>query len=113
MGDTDWAWAAGMAHRVLGDGDGVPGRELRSTCRRRRPDVPASRKRDCAERERDPQDFCAALDACALPAGGRAQDVEERGEFLYAARSAVEGIQGIGDPDGADLGALSDRKSVV
>ena len=47
-------------------------------CGRRRPDVSAPRKRDCAERDRDAQALCAALDARALPAGGRAQDVEER-----------------------------------
>ena len=87
-GETSWETAigrgpAGLAHRVLGHGDGVPGRELRPALRRRRPDVSAPRKRDCAERDRDAQTFRAALDARALPAGGRAQDVEERGEFLH------------------------------
>jgi len=37
-----------LAHRMFGDGDGVPGRELRHSLRRRRPDVPAPRERDCA-----------------------------------------------------------------
>ena len=60
-GETSWDTAigrgpAGLAHRVLGHGDGVPGRELRPALRRRRPDVPAPRKRDCAERDRDAQD---------------------------------------------------------
>src|SRR5208337_1680322 len=95
-----------MAHRVLGDGDGVPGRELRYARGRRGFDVSAPRERDCAERERDAQAVCAALDARALSAGGRAQDVEERGELFYPARPAAEGLQGLGDPHGADLGAL-------
>ena len=67
---------------------------------------PAPRKRDCAERDRDAQAVRAALDARALSACGRAQDVEERGEFLYPARFAAEGVQGFGHPAGADFGAL-------
>src|SRR5271165_3600279 len=91
---------------MLRHGDGVPGRKLRSACGRRRPDVPAPRKRDCAERKRDPQDICAALDARAVSAGGWTQDVKERGELLYASRPAAEGLQGIGYSDGTDLRAL-------
>ena len=34
---------------------------------------------------------CAALDACAVSAGGRAEDVEVGGEFLYASRSLLKG----------------------
>ena len=49
---------------------------------------------------------CAPLDARALPAGGRAQDVQERGQLLHPARPAAEGLQGFGHPPGADLGAL-------
>ena len=75
-------------------------------CGRRRPDVSAPRKRDCAERDRDAQAVRAALDACALPAGGWAQDVEERGEFLHPARSAIEGVQGFGHPSGAGFCAV-------
>ena len=55
---------------------------------------------------RDAQAVCPALDACALSAGGRAQDVKERGEFLHPARLAAQGIQGVGDPAGADFGAI-------
>ena len=59
-GETSWETAigrgpAGLAHRVLGHGDGVSGRELRPARGRRRPDVPAPRKRDCAERDGDAQ----------------------------------------------------------
>ena len=45
--------AAGLAHRVLRHGDEVSRRKLRPACRRRRSDLPAPRKRDCAERMRD------------------------------------------------------------
>ena len=44
VGYGDRARAAGLAHRVLGDGDGVPGRELRPARRRRRPDVSRTTK---------------------------------------------------------------------
>ena len=71
VGYGDRARPAGMAHRVLGDVDEVPGRQLRSACRRRRPDVSAPRERDCAERERDAQATGASLDARAVSAGGR------------------------------------------
>jgi len=44
LGYGDWAGTAGMAYRVLGDGDGVFGRQLRSARGRRRPDVSAPRE---------------------------------------------------------------------
>ena len=67
---------------------------------------PAPRERDCAERERDPQALRPPLDARALPARRRAQDVQERGQLLHPARPAAEGLQGLRHPPGADLGAL-------
>ncbi len=88
-GETSWETAIGrgrpgwhiecsaMAMEYLGESFDLH-------CGRRRPDVSAPRKRDCAERDRDAQAVRAALDARALPAGGRAEDVEERGEFLHA-----------------------------
>ena len=42
----------GLAHRVLGDEHEVPGRDLRPARGRRRPDLPAPRERDRAERVR-------------------------------------------------------------
>ena len=96
-GETSWETAIGSGRpgwhiECSAMAMEYPGRELGSARGRRRPDVPAPRKRDCAERDGDAQTIRAALDACALPAGGRAEDVEERGQFLYAARSAAEGI---------------------
>ena len=70
-----------LAHRVLGHGDGVPGRQLRPARRRRRPDVPAPRKRDRAERERDPQALRAPLDARALSARRRRKMSKSEGNF--------------------------------
>ena len=58
--------------------DEVPGRELRHPSRRRRPHLPAPRKRDCAIGGDDRQTLRAFLGACALPAGRRREDVEER-----------------------------------
>ena len=40
------------------------------------------------------QGVCAALDACAVSAGGRQEDVEVGGQLLYAAGPAAEGLQG-------------------
>ena len=48
MGDRDRSRPSGLAHRVLANVDEVPRRELRHSCRRRRPHLPASRKRDRA-----------------------------------------------------------------
>ncbi len=110
-GETFWDTAIGrgrpgwhiecsaMAMEYLGD-------ELRPARRRRRPDVPAPRKRDCAKRNRNPQALRAPLDARSLSACRRAQDVEERGELLYPARLAAEGLQSLRDSDGADFGSL-------
>ncbi len=53
-----------------------------------------------------PQALRPPLDARALPAGRRAQDVQERGQLLYPARSAAEGLQGLGHPPGADFRSL-------
>src|ERR1700744_489470 len=106
MGDATGAGTTRVAHRVLGDGDGVSGRELRPARRRRRPDVSAPRERDCPVRVGDAPDICTALVPRAVFAGGRPENVEVGGELLYAAGFVAARVQSFGDSDAADFGAL-------
>jgi len=106
LGYGDWARPAGLAHRVLGHGDGVPGRELRTALRRRRPDVPHHENEIAQSETATHKPFARHwMHVRFLLVDGR-KDVEERGEFLYVARSAAQRVQGLGDPPGADFRAL-------
>ena len=70
---------ARLAHRVLGDGRGAPGRDHRHPRRRRRPAVPAPRERDRAERVRARRQGVRALLAAQRHAQlRRRQDVASR-----------------------------------
>ena len=62
----------------------ISGRDLRHPWRRHRPGVSPSRERNRPERGRAlrPSDR-ESLDAQRLPAGGRREDVQERGQFLH------------------------------
>ena len=72
----------GLAYRVLRYVDEVPRRELRYPLWRRRPHLSSSRKRDRAVGGDDRQTLRALLGARALPAGGRREDGQERGQLL-------------------------------
>src|SRR3954471_21870975 len=106
MGHGNWAGASGLAPGVLGDGYEVPGSELRSACRRRRPDVPAPRKRNRAIGGAHRPDLLTLLDACALSAGRREEDVEVTGQLLHAARVGADGPQAFFDPISAGQRAV-------
>ena len=68
---------ARLAHRMLGDGRGAPGRDDRHPRRRHRPDVPAPRERDRAEHLRARRQGVRALLAAQRHAHlRRPQDVE-------------------------------------
>ncbi len=73
--------ASGLAHRVLDDVDGIPGRDIRYSPRRRGPDLSASRERDRAIGGDDRQEVCQRLGAFALSAGRRREDVQVAGNF--------------------------------
>src|SRR5947207_12259036 len=107
MGHRDWTGASGVAFGVLGDGDEVPGSELRSACRRRRLDVPAPRKRNCAIGGAHRTNLLTLLDACALSAGRRQEDVEVTRQLLHPARPGADGPQAIFHPIFASERALS------
>ena len=79
---------AGLAHRVLRDGHQVPGRDAGYPRRRRRPDLPASRKRDCAIRIAHRQAVRALLAARRVSDGGRPEDVQVAGQLFHPARPA-------------------------
>ena len=76
LADADRAGPSRLAHRVLRDGDQVPGRDARHSRRRRRPDLSAPRKRDRAIGVADRQAVRALLAALRVPDGGRPEDVE-------------------------------------
>src|SRR3974390_167027 len=90
---------------MLADVDEVPGRDVRYPYRRRRFDLPAPRERDCAVGGADGQAVCEVLGSCAVSAGGRREDGQERGEFLYRARPSAAGTQAVVDSVSADVGA--------
>src|SRR5438067_2800315 len=98
MGHGNWTGASGLAPGVLSDGNEVPGSELRSACWRRRFDVPAPRKRNCAIGGADRPNLLTLLDACAVSAGGRQEDVEVTRQLLHAPRSGSDGPQAIFHP---------------
>ena len=78
LGNGDRRRAAGLAHRVLRDGDEVPGRDARHPRRRRRPDLPAPRERDRAVGSAHRQAVRALLAALGAPAGGRRRRCRSR-----------------------------------
>ena len=92
LGDADRPRPPRLAHRVLRDGDQVPGRDARYPRRRHRPHLPASRKRDRAIGSAHRQAVRALLAARRVSDGGRPEDVEVARQFLYPARPAGEGL---------------------
>ena len=79
--DSPWGdGLPGLAHRVLGDVDEVPGRAVRHPHRRQRPAVPPSRGRDRAERGRGRASGGLDLGARWPPAPVGAEDLEVHGQ---------------------------------
>ena len=81
----------GLAHRVLRHGHRVPRRDARYPRRRRRPDLPAPRKRDRAVGGAHRQAVCALLAARRVPDGGRPEDVEVAGQLLSPCATSSTG----------------------
>ncbi len=103
----------GLAHRVLGDGRGAPGRDDRYPRRRRRPAVPASRERAGAEHLRARRQGVRALLAAQRHAQlRRQQDVEVAGQRQRAARAAGHAAAG-GAALRAAVGALPAAAGLV
>ena len=81
------AGPAGLAPRVLGDGAAAARRAAdRHPRRRHRPDLPAPRERDRAERGRDRQAVLALLGPRRVPARRRPEDVEVARQHLHDSR---------------------------
>ena len=84
--------ASRLAHRVLGDG-AAPARRAadRHPRRRRRPDLPAPRERDRAERGRDRRAVLALLGARRAPADRRARRCRSRSATSSTCRTSSTG----------------------
>ncbi len=95
-----------LAHRVLRDGHQVPGRDARYPRRRRRPDLPAPRKRDRAIGIAHRQALRALLAARRVPHGGRPEDVQVAGQLLHPARPAGARLPAGSHPLPAGFGAV-------
>ena len=94
-GEPAWAspWGAGrpgLAHRVLGDGDGAARRAFRSARRRHGSEIPAPRERDRAvvRRERR-QPFVNVWVHNGFVNARRREDVQVAGQLLHRARGAA------------------------
>src|SRR5215475_2398923 len=107
VGDQSWPGSSGLAHRVLRDGNGVPRRYVGCSSWRRGPDLPASRKRDRTIGGCNRQNLRAILDARALSARGRSEDVEEPRQLLYASRPDSERSQAFVDSLSALICSIS------
>src|SRR5260221_4889365 len=107
LGDIDWRGPAGLAHRMLGDGDEVSGRHAGYSHGWHRSGVPAPRERDCAERGSHRKAIREVLAARRAFAGGRREDVQVAGEFLHPAGSFREGVQAVSAAIRAGERALS------
>src|SRR5581483_1193939 len=86
VGYRNWTWPPRLAHRMLGDGNGVFGRHARCASRRRRSDLSPPRERDRAIRSRNGKNLLSLLDARALSAGRRPEDVKKSRQLLHASR---------------------------
>ena len=82
------------------------GAELRPPRRRRRLNLPASRKRNRAIRIAHRAAVRPLLVPRPLPPGRRAEDVQEPGQLLHPARSGSERPQAVVDPLAAHSGSL-------
>ena len=80
--------AAGLAHRVLGDGRGAARRRLRDPRRRQRPRLPPPRERGGADALRPRRRARADLDAQRDAPVRRGEDGQERRQRRAAARGA-------------------------
>src|ERR1035437_5084833 len=83
LGLRDRSGAPRLAHRVLRDGDQVSGGDPGYPRGRRRPDLPAPRKRDRAIGIADRQTVFALLAPRRVPHGGGAENVQVAGQLLY------------------------------
>ncbi len=81
----------GMAHRVLGDGERTAGADLRHPWRRTRPDLPAPRERDRAERRGIRAAVREPVDPHRRAAHGRRQDVEVARQRRHDPRRRARG----------------------
>ena len=89
-----WRRPARLAHRMFRHVQSGGGRAHRYSRWRLGPPVPASRKRDRAERGRAGSCLCQYLDARRVPQFRQRENVEVAGKFFHRARGAEQTQRG-------------------
>src|ERR1700737_2288410 len=107
LGHGDWKRTPRVAHRVLRDGNEIPGRDAGYPRGWGRSDLPASRERDRPVGSNHRKTVCAILAALRVSQCRIAEDVEVARQHLYASRVARDGSSAGGRALSSGLGAVS------